>query len=153
MGPLLESFASRVREECRDVASQLRYGQLVDHLGTFVADVASLLAAIEESRGTPSAEVSDAAKIQAVVAECHGNQRAELGWSADMLHQEWAMLQEEIEAIIQRHRRGIPESAATEARQVITRLIEEAASISGRALARATAAAEAVPLVREPSGH
>jgi signal transduction histidine kinase len=151
VGPLLEGFAARVRDECRDATGQLRYGQLVDHLGTFVADIASLLSALEESRGAPSSEVSDAAKIQAVVAECHGSQRAQLGWSADTLHQEWAVLREEIEAIIQRQRRTVPEGAVDEARQVIARVIDEAAAISGRALNRTAAAAEPVPLVRGPA--
>jgi hypothetical protein len=95
--------------------------------------------------------VSDAAKIQAVVAECHGSQRAQLGWSADTLHQEWAVLREEIEAIIQRQRRTLPEGAVDEARQVIARVIDEAAAISGRALNRTAAAAEPVPLVRGPA--
>jgi len=153
MSPLLDSFVRRVREECRDQASDVRYAQMVDHLGTFIADVATLLAAVEDSRGEPSLEVSDATRIQNVVAECHGRQRAELGWSADLLHKEWGVLREEIENVLQRHGRGLPEGAVTEANTVIARVIEEAGSISGRALNRAAAAAGPTPLVRDPGNN
>jgi signal transduction histidine kinase len=150
--PLLDAFVARLRDDVLAEGVQtLRYCELSDHMGAFVADVAIMLAAIEEGQGKPSVIVSDATKIQLVIAESHGAQRAEYGWTADVLHDEWAILHDEIERLIHLHRRGIPDAAFDEARIVIGRVIDQAVEASCRALNRAAAASESTALIRETS--
>jgi signal transduction histidine kinase len=147
---LLGAFVARLRdEEITDSARSLRYCQLTDHLAAFVADVATMFAAIEESQGRPSAVVADGAKIHLLLAECHGAQRSRLGWTSEALHREWTILHEEIESAMQLHVRGVAESAVAEARVVLGRLIEQARDASCRALVRALGAEQAAPLIRE----
>ena len=156
LDPLLGGFVARLREETiTDGAPSLRYCQLTDHLAAYVADVATMFAAIEESQGQPSAVVADGTKIHLVLAECHGVQRSRLGWTSDELHREWTILHEEIERVIQMHERGIAESAVAEARIVLDRMIDQARDASCRALIRSSGTEQAPPLIREqrPAAH
>ena len=150
LDPLLGAFVARLRDEAiTESAHSLRYCQLTDHLAAFVADVAAMFAAIEESQGRPSAVVADGMKIHMLVAESHGMQRSRLGWTSEALHREWTLLHEEIESVIQMHVRGVADSAVTEARVVLERLIDQARDASCRALMRALGAEQAQPLIRE----
>lgn len=147
---LLGAFVSRLHEEAiTGSAHALRYCQLTDHLSAYVADVATMFAAIEESQGQPSAVVADGTRIHMLIAECHGVQRSRLGWTSDALHREWTILHEEIESVIQMHVRGVAESAVAEARVVLERMIEQARDASCRALIRSLGAEQAQPLIRE----
>ncbi|HKO17056.1 MAG TPA: ATP-binding protein [Gemmatimonadaceae bacterium] len=154
---LLDAFVKRLREESiAPGADSLRRCQLADHVGAYLADIATLLAAIEEGQGRPSVVVADAGKIQSVISESHGAQRAQLGWTPDALQREWVILREETERLLQRHARGIPEGAVAEAQVVIARVIDQSAEISGRALARAAGLAGQAhrhALLRKPSGR
>jgi hypothetical protein len=93
--------------------------------------------------------VADGSKIHLLIAECHGAQRARLGWTSEALHREWTILHEEIESVIQMHVRGVAEAAVAEARVVLERLIDQAREASCRALVRALGAEQAQPLIRE----
>ena len=148
---LLGAFVARLRDEgITGSVQSLRYCQLADHLAAYVADVATMFGAIEESQGQPTAVVADGAKIHSLLAESHGTQRSRLGWTSEALHREWTILHEEMERVIQMHVRGVAESAVTEARIVLERMIEQARDTSCRALVRATGADQAPPLIREP---
>jgi signal transduction histidine kinase len=150
LDPLLGSFVARLRDESiADSAHSLRYCQLTDHLSAYVADVATMFAAIEESQGQPSAVVADGTRIHVLLAECHGVQRSRLGWTSEALHREWTILHEEIESVIQMHVRGVADSAVAEARVVLERMIDQARDASCRALVRALGAEQAQPLIRE----
>ena len=150
LDPLLAAFVARLRDETlADSAQSLRYCQLTDHLAAYVADVAAMFAAIEESQGQPSAVVADGTKIHMLVAESHGVQRSRLGWTSETLHREWTILHEEIEQLIHMHVRGVAESAVAEARVVLERMIDQAREASCRALTRASGAEQAAPLIRE----
>ena len=150
LDPLLAGFASRLRDEAiADSAQSLRFCQLTDHLAAYVADVATMFAAIEESQGQPSAVVTDGTRIHMLLAECHGVQRSRLGWTSEGLHREWTILHEELESFVQMHVRGVAESAVAEARVVLERLIDQARDASCRALVRALGAEQAQPLIRE----
>ena len=150
LDPLLGAFVARLRDEAiAESAQSLRYCQLTDHLAAYVADVAAMFAAIEESQGQPSSVVADGTRIHLLLAECHGVQRSRLGWTGDTLHREWTILHEEIERVIQMHVRGVAESAVAEARVVLERMIDQARGASCRALIRAHDAEQAPPLIRE----
>jgi hypothetical protein len=137
---LAEAFVARLREELNIPGIEtLRPSQLADHVPTYVADVATTLAAIEEARGQPSRLVADGSEIQAQIAERHGAQRARLAWSADVLHQEWTILREEIERVVRRATGAVQERVLTEALIILDRFIEQAEETSTRALTRASA--------------
>ena len=66
-------------------APSLTYSQLVDHTGALLADIATALISLDESKGAPSALLHDSADIQRFLADRHGLQRSRLGWSAAAL--------------------------------------------------------------------
>jgi signal transduction histidine kinase len=149
LDPLIDSFVGRLRaESIIPNAESIRFSQLADHVGAYVADIAGMLVAIEEARGQPSSLVADGGDIQRLVAERHGAQRARLGWSANALHREWAILREEITRVIRRRARSVPESAIVEGRIVIERFLEQSEEASQRALARASHEEQSSALVR-----
>ena len=136
--PMLNAFVARLRTEpLMPTAQSLRFSQLADHIGTYVANIASVLVAVEEARGQPSALIADGSEIQRLVAERHGAQRARLGWTADALRREWHILGEEIERAIRRRTQGIEESTIAEGLTIITRFIDQGIELSCRALTRA----------------
>jgi hypothetical protein len=116
-------------------AHSLRFWELADHAGTFVADVSEVLIALPagDVRAVLAADASD---IQRVVAERHGAQRARLGWTADGLRREWRILGEEIEHTIKRHATDAGEPSIGEATAIIRRLVAQAEEASCRALTR-----------------
>ncbi|HEY2065475.1 MAG TPA: ATP-binding protein [Gemmatimonadaceae bacterium] len=136
---ILDAFVARLRHEpLMPAAPSLRYSQLVDHVGTMLADIGAALVTLDESDGAPSALLHDAADIQRFVADRHGQQRARLGWTAEALARECAILQDEVERVLRRCF-GDAEHAAQldEALGVIRRYLEQAAETTRRALDRA----------------
>jgi hypothetical protein len=117
-------------------AAALRFSQLADHVGTYVADIGGVLIALEEAAGQPSTLVQDGSEIQRLVAERHGAQRARLGWTEEGLHQEWRILAEEIERAIRRRVRGVTDTTVVEALAIVRRMLEQSEEMSCRALAR-----------------
>jgi signal transduction histidine kinase len=136
--PLLNSFVARLRSEpLMPAAQSLRFSQLADHVGTYVANIAGVLVAVEEAGGQPSGLIADGSEIQRLVAERHGAQRARLGWTADAMQREWRILGEEIERAIRRRTQGLDESTIAAASTIIARFIDLGIELSGRALTRA----------------
>jgi signal transduction histidine kinase len=136
--PMLNSFVSRLRTEpVTPAARALRFSQLADHVGTYVANIGGVLIAVEEAGGQPSGLIADGSEIQRLVAERHGAQRARLGWTADALQREWRILGEEIERAIRRRTQGLDESTIAEGLTIIARFIDQGVELSGRALTRA----------------
>lgn len=135
---ILDSFVARLRREgIAPAAATLKHTQLVDHTACLLADVASALVTLDESDGTPSSLLADSADVQRLIADRHGSQRARLGWTAEALERESAILTEEVESTIRRCF-AAPSMAAqvTEALEVTRRYLEQAAQSSRRALER-----------------
>jgi signal transduction histidine kinase len=141
--PLLEAFVSRIREECPiPGAATLKFSQLADHVASYVADLAGMLIALDESGDQPSSVLVDAVEIHRLVAGRHGAQRARLGWNEAAIRCEYGILRSEIERIIQQRARATKGAAVDEARTVMTRFLEEAERTSIRALTRVASAAD-----------
>jgi len=138
--PVLDSFVARMRETPPAPAARtLHFSQLADHTPTLIADVGETLVVLEESGGEPSSIIADGTDIRRLVAERHGAQRARLGWTAEAVRAEHAMLREEIERSI--HRRFLGESGGriAEAIRLVGQLIADAEACALRGLARASA--------------
>ena len=140
MEAILDAFAAQLRREpLMPAAPSLRYSQLVDHTGAMLADIASSLITLDESRGTPSALLLDSADIQRFVADRHGLQRARLGWTVEALARESEILRAEVERSIRRCFSDAKCAAQVEeAVGVIRRYVEQSAQTSRRALERMT---------------
>ena len=137
LGPVLEAFVSRVRAECPvPGAATLRFSQIADHIASYVADVAGILIALDESEGQPSGILVDAADIHRLVAGRHGAQRARLGWDTDAIRCEYTVLRDEIARVVRQCARGADTAAGAEAEAIIARFLEEAERTSIRALTR-----------------
>jgi PAS domain S-box-containing protein len=135
---LLNAFLTRLREEpIVDGANALRACQLSNHLIEYVAGIAATLIALEELQGDTSIEITDATRIQAAIAECHGRQRSQLGWTVDRLHREWAILREELERLVRLHSRELLDPALAEATRIVEHMIAQGVEISSRAFERA----------------
>jgi signal transduction histidine kinase len=135
--PLLNSFAARLRRDpLLPHAHDVGFARLVDHVGSYVADVAAILIAIGES-GEQSADLlADGAEIQRLVAERHGAQRARLGWTVDGLRREWRILNEELESATRRRIHSVSNAILTDALGIVRRLLEQSEEASCRALVR-----------------
>jgi PAS domain S-box-containing protein len=139
---ILEAVTVRIRED-GDMpgAKTLKFSQLADHYPSFLADLGGMLITIEEGGGQPSALIADGTEIQRIVSEKHGAQRARLGWSADDISREYAMLRDELGRTIRRRARAIPDSAVDEALAILGRVLEQAEESSLRGYHRVRAAA------------
>jgi|tagenome__1003787_1003787.scaffolds.fasta_scaffold20955405_2 PAS domain S-box-containing protein len=139
---ILEAMTVRIRED-GDMpgAKTLKFSQLVDHYPSFLADLGGMLITIEEGGGQPSALIADGTEIQRIVSEKHGAQRARLGWSADDISREYAILRDELGRTIRRRARAIPDSAVDEGLAILGRVLEQAEESSLRGYHRVRAAA------------
>ena len=139
MEAILDAFVAQLRHEpLMPAAPTLRYSQLVDHTGAMLADIASALITLDESRGAPSSLLLDSADIQRFVADRHGLQRARLGWTVEALAREAEILDAEIERSVRRcfsDPKFAPQ--VDEALGVIRRYLEQGLETSRRALERA----------------
>jgi hypothetical protein len=134
---VIEAVVMRMRaEEIVSSAKTLKFSQLADHWGSYLADVAGMLIVIEESGGQPSSLLSDGAEIQRMVAERHGAQRARLGWTIDALRREYEILREELNKVVRRTGRAIPQEVLDEAQMILERFIEQSEQLAVRALGR-----------------
>ncbi|HSJ08693.1 MAG TPA: HAMP domain-containing sensor histidine kinase [Longimicrobiales bacterium] len=128
-----DAYVKRLRMEMPERVAGLEDAQLRDHLPTWVAEMAQVL--MDLGAGTShSIQLRDGVEIRRVMADLHGSQRAELGWTEDAMRREMTILAEEIERVT--HVRDADSRAAEAARLITSRLIEEASVISLRALAR-----------------
>lgn len=137
VGDVLEAYAARLRRDPGvPRAAALRRSDLEDHQLSFLADAAQSLVVIEETGGLASELLRDGSAIQRVVAELHGRARHRQGWTEDQLEREYAILGEELEALV---RRRVPDGTgdASTALGVLRRLVERAAVTARRALRHA----------------
>jgi hypothetical protein len=138
-------LAGRVAERLAaelDVARALTRTELEDHLITYLGDVFLQVMAEGEGDRARRENSRDSAAIQAMIAELHGRQRRRFGWSEEQLAREYAILDEEIRALVK-----VRADAEPEAREVAAMLsslvatsLEESRRGYGLAAAEANAA-------------
>jgi len=151
---ILEAVTVRIREDGEmPGAKALKFSQLADHFPSFLADIGGMLVVIEEGGGQPSGLIADGAEIQRIVSEKHGAQRARLGWSAEHLRREYAILRDELGRIIRRRARAIPDSAIDDGLAILGRVLEQAeeSSLRGFQRARASVRSDGVGITPPPS--
>ena len=127
---ILDRYMKRLRSEPGIPAEGLGQADLEDHASTFLTDIAQSLVAIETSQAVPDRLLQDGSEIQRVVAELHGRQRAQLGWSSHALSREWSILWNEIETAV---RREVPPGIdIAEALDLLKRFLERGERVSER---------------------
>ena len=135
---VLEAVVSRLRAESIVPASKsLRFSQLADHIGTYLADIGSMLIVVAEAQGKPSGLLADGTDIQRLVAERHGGQRARLGWTEEALRREFVIIREEVERTLRRRNRALEPSTLVEALSVLDRFFAQSEELCVRAFHRA----------------
>jgi signal transduction histidine kinase len=135
LNQILETIVTRIRsDEGLSISAGLRFSQLADHIGTFLADVGSALVIIEEFGGQPSPLLADAAEIQRLISERHGAQRARLGWTESSMRREFMIIREELERVVQRGFRNGRHLQVEDAVAVLERFIDQAEFVTVRAL-------------------
>jgi signal transduction histidine kinase len=135
--PLLSAFVARLRTDSAvPLAHELRFWQLADHVGTLIADVGSALIGLPDRAASPAASVGQNTEIRRIVAERHGAQRAEMGWTMEALRHEWTVLAEEVERAVRRRAVDVPEPTVAEALGLIRDLLSQAEEMSCRVLMR-----------------
>ena len=134
---IVASLVARLRHE-REVPhiDELRYGELANHFGTFLAILAETLMARAEQTPVMARAVEEGLGLLRLLSDRHGRQRARLGWSAAGIEREYRILQDEIERALTEHASHVPDEAVNEARAVVQRLVLEAQSRSKRALGK-----------------
>ena len=141
--PVMEAFGSRLRIECPvPGVGTLKSSLLSDHVPSYLADLAGMLIALDESEGEPSTMFADAADIHRLVAGRHGRQRARLGWSEEAIRCEYEILRAEVERAVRRASGTVRPETIVEALGVIRRFLEDAEQTSTRALLRSASPAE-----------
>jgi len=94
---LLDAQAHRIRHDPRiPMARGLGDADVEDHALSFLADLGNTMIALEKARVTPERLLRDGGEIQRIVAELHGSQRAQLGWSEDAIMRELEIQHEEV---------------------------------------------------------
>jgi len=142
---LCNALVDRLRAEAIiPNTDSLRAAQLADHLVCYVADVATLLNALEEARGQPSKFVAETAELHDFIAEKHGRDRARLGCTVDIVRREWRIVREEVERVIRRAASVLPRGNMSEVLITADRLLESGEDTSVRSLMRFLAASDAV---------
>lgn len=142
---LCNALVDRLRAEAIiPNTDSLRAAQLADHLVCYVADVATMLNALEEARGQPSKFVAESAELHDFIAQKHGRDRARLGCTVDIVRREWKIVREEVERVIRRAAGVLPRGNISEALITADRLMESAEATSVRSLLLFLSASDAV---------
>jgi hypothetical protein len=135
---VLAAFAARLRADpATPGAARLPRTELEDHMLCFLADVAQTLVVIEETGGPESDVLRDGTTIQRVVSELHGAMRQRRGWTEAEIAREYAILGEEVAAVVRRRAAEHPGDVSL-ALDVLGRLLERARD-TGLASARRAA--------------
>jgi signal transduction histidine kinase len=134
---VIAAYAARLRADpAFPQAVHLRRSELEDHQLSFLADVAQTLVAIEDAAEPHSDLLRDGTTIQRVVAELHGAMRQRRGWTEEQLAHEYAILGEEMAAVVRRRAPGDTGDPSF-ALEVLERLVERARASGLAALRRA----------------
>jgi signal transduction histidine kinase len=102
--------------------------QIADHGATFLADIAQSLL-ILQGAADPAELMRDGSEIQRVISERHGAQRYRLGWEAEELEREFAVLRDVVTDVL-RARVALAPSEQERTLTVVMRFLTQAERVS-----------------------
>jgi hypothetical protein len=133
---LVRSLAQRLRDDpLIPGARALDRAQLEDHISTFLLDIGKSLVTLDEGGGEP-ALMRDGSDIQRLISERHGDQRRRLGWPADAVRHEFALLREIVEAFVRTAAPARTDANIDTAVAILRRLLVRAEEIALRSWGR-----------------
>jgi PAS domain S-box-containing protein len=132
---IVAGLVARLRHQ-EDVqsAAKLRYGDLANHLVSFIASLGETLVAMSEQGTAEARSVEEGVEILQVMADRHGRHRSRMGWTSAAVESEWRMLGDEIERSLIEQSSQLPPRTIDKARTVIQQLLLEAEARSRRTL-------------------
>jgi len=142
---IVQTYERRLRDDSLVPAAALRGPEVVDHQGTFLADVAQCLIALADAPDQVSL-LQDGTEVQRLLAFRHGEQRARQGWDENALRREFSVLADVVGQSLQEQ--GVPAAAWGVLSRFLHRA-EEVAAASLCATRREAAGSDAV--AAEPS--
>ena len=97
---LTRMVAERLRTDPQvPSAHALSTPELHDHMATFLVDIGRSLVTLHEDSSEPGL-LRDSSEVQRLISDLHGRQRCRLGWSAEELHREFYIVDEEVEQLV-----------------------------------------------------
>lgn len=129
---LCGNLAVRIRTDGRfPVSAGLSDAQLINHFPAYVLSLGLALITISEVGIEASAQLRDGNTIRHDVAELHGAQRRRLGWDEADVSLEYALMRDELAALL-RGRARPGEGSAEGVMELVTRLLDQGKAISLR---------------------
>ena len=129
---LVAAFVRRVQDDPTFPTDGVSRSEIEDHAGTMLADMAQALVVLSDSEERAEHLLRDGTRIQSIIAELHGAQRARLHWLESALNQEWDVLWEELERVLHQRIDASPDDVAN-ALAALRRMIDYVRYISIRA--------------------
>ncbi|MBW3629813.1 MAG: PAS domain-containing protein [Gemmatimonadetes bacterium] len=134
---ILNRYRSRLRADpAMPTTDSIGDADLEDHAGVLLIDMAQALVVLERSEAVPERLLRDGSEIQRVVAELHGEQRAQMGWTEPAIWRETEILVEEVELAMRRSPLGLSEGELDAALALLRRFLERAGHTALRTLRR-----------------
>ena len=126
---IIDAYTAALRAEPRlERFSTLTDIQLANHSSSFVADIAQSLVILDTAKHDPAGLLRDGSEIQRVIADRHGVQRFGLGWAAEDISLDFAVLLKTIRGVAAD--RGIPPADLEAGMSVLTGFLKQAERIS-----------------------
>lgn len=94
---IVEAYVQRLQTDGSFPTEALSSVDIEDHAATLLADVGQALIILGKSGQDAQHLLRDGTRIQSIIAELHGAQRARLMWLEPALEREWDVLWEELE--------------------------------------------------------
>ena len=131
--PILEAYVARLRTDATiPHAADSSRPQLEDHALSFLADLAQSLVVIHETGGLDGGLLRDGSAIQEHIAFRHGEQRHRLGWQEEHVRRDYAVLQDELDAVVRQLGATVGGIDVPYARSILHRLLARARDVSVR---------------------
>jgi hypothetical protein len=132
---VLRRYVERLRADpAVPMAHDLGVAEVEDHLSSVLMDVVQTLVVLGGSTDVPERLLRDSSEIQRTVAELHGEQRAQLGWTEDAFRREVEIVRDELVAAVHRCADGVPGADIDGAIRLLLGILERAAIVGLRRL-------------------
>ena len=126
---IIDSYTAALRAEPKlERFSTLTDIQLADHSASFMADIAQSLVILDTAKHDPAELLRDGSEIQRLISDRHGVQRFGLGWTAEDISLDFAVLLKTIRGVAAD--RGIPPADLEAGMSVLAGFLKQAERIS-----------------------